>query len=569
MACKGHCNPGYSCQIGIKSSTLGAASLSPRSVVLLLCLLVMALQLISCSLWQTKSSSSGTSPTAAMDVLTFHNDNARTGQYLNETALTLKNVRTPSFGKVGFFAVDGKVDAQPLFLSGVMVPGKGVHPMLYVVTEHGSVFALDAITGEYLWTVSLLGAGENTSDPRGCDEAVNPEIGITATPVIDRTKGPNGAIYVVAMSKDKSGNYFQRLHALDLGSGAELFGGPKTITALYPGTGDGSSGGSVIFSPGQYKDRAALLLVNGVVYTTWASHCDQRPYTGWIIGYDAATLNQASVFNVTPNGNGGAVWMSGSGPAADSQGNIYLLDGNGTFDTTLDGKGFPSQGNFGNGFLKLSTQGGTLAVADYFEMADQQEQNDADSDLGSGGTVLLPDQADASGKVWHLAVGAGKASHLYLVDRDAMGKFNPSADASYQHETTLFSGRVYSTPAFFNGTVFYGVEGDQIKAFKLQNARFPSAPSSTTHQVFPYPGATPSVSANGTKDAILWAVENGYSATLHAYDASDLSKELYNTNQAPFVQDQVGPGNKFITPTIANGRVYVGTTYGVAVFGLR
>jgi hypothetical protein len=506
--------------------------------------------------------------TIASDVVTFHNDNARTGQSLNETVLTPNNVHTPTFGKVAFFIVDGKVDAQPLYLSNVNVPDQGAHSVLYVATEHATVYAFDASNGQELWHVSLLGAGESTSDSRDCDEAVNPEIGITATPVIDRGQGPNGAIYVVAMSRDTSGNYFQRLHALDATSGAELFGGPKNITASYPGVGDNSSGGSVVFDPKQYKDRAALLLLNGVVYTTWASHCDLRPYTGWIIGFDASTLNQTGVLNITPNGNEGGIWMSGGGPAADSQGNIYLLDGNGTFDTTLDANGFPSLGDFGNGFLKLSTQSGALAVADYFETVDQGE-NDTDQDLGSGGTVVLPDLTDASGKVWHLAVGAGKDANLYLVNRDAMGKFNPVADAVFQEISQLFPGPVFSTPAYFNGTVYYGAIGDQIKAFTLNNAHFPSAPTSHTTTVFFYPGATPSISANGTNDAILWAVENGYSATLHAYDATDLSRELYNSNQVPFVQDQVGPGNKFITPTIANGRVYVGTTYGVAVFGLR
>jgi hypothetical protein len=542
------------------------SSVPPRSVAVGLCLLFLASRLTSCA--SSQSTASGFA-TAASDVLTFHNDNARTGQSLNETVLTLKNVRTPTFGKVAFFTVDGKVDAQPLYLSKVNIPGQGAHPVLYVATEHASVYAFDANNGQYLWNVSLLGAGEATSDSRGCDEAVNPEIGITATPVIDRTRGPSGAIYVVAMSRDTAGNYFQRLHALDVTNGAELFGGPKTITASYPGVGDNSSGGSVVFDPAQYKDRAALLLLNGVVYTTWASHCDQRPYTGWIIGYDASTLNQTSVLNVTPNGNEGAIWMSGGGPAADSQGNIYLLDGNGTFDATLDANGFPSQGDFGNAFLKLSTQSGALAVADYFETVDQEEENDTDDDLGSGGALVLPDLTDASGKVWHLAVGAGKDANLYLVNRDSMGKFNSSADAIPQKVSSFFPGPVFSTPAYFNGTVYYGAVGDQIKAFTLKNAQFPSVPASKTGQVFSYPGATPSISANGTSDAILWAVENGYSATLHAYDATDLSKELYNSTQAPFVQDQLGPGNKFITPTIANGRVYVGTTYGVAVFGLR
>lgn len=542
------------------------SSVPLRAVALGLCLLFLASRLTSCTSSETTSSNSAT---AAMDVVTFHNDNARTGQDLHETLLTLKTVQTPTFGKVNFFTMDGKVDAQPLYLSNVNISGQGVHNVLYVASEHGSVNAFDADNGQYLWNVSLLGKGESSSDFRSCEEAINPEIGITATPVIDRTQGANGAIYVVVMSRDTSGNYFQRLHALDVGSGAELFGGPTTITASYPGVGDNSSGGNVIFDPAQYEDRAALLLLNGVVYTTWASHCDQRPYTGWIIGFDAATLNQTSVLNITPNGNGGAIWMSGGGPAADNQGNIYVLEGNGTFDATLDANGFPSQGNFGNGFLKLSTQNGGLTVADYFEMSNQQEENDNDRDLGSGGTLLLPDQTDASGKVWHLAVGAGKDSNLYLVNRDSMGKFNPTGDAIFQGISQLFPGPVFSTPAYFNGVVYYAAINDRIKAFALKNAQFPSTPANKTGTVFAYPGATPSISANGTSDAILWAVENGYSATLHAYDATDLSKELYNSNQAPFVQDQPGPGNKFITPTIANGKVYVGTTYGVAVFGLR
>jgi hypothetical protein len=537
--------------------------------VVVLALFSLGFLIISCSSSHTSSSTSSAAATAAGDVLTFHNDVARTGQYLSETVLTTTNVHTPTFGKVAFFTVDGKVDAQPLYVSDVNIPNQGMHSVLYVATEHGSVFAFDAASGQYLWNVSLLGAGENTSDVRGCDEAVSPEIGITSTPVIDRTQGPNGAIYAVVMSKDASGNYFQRLHALDLSTGAELFGGPKNITASYPGVGDNSSGGFVVFDPAQYKDRAGLLLLNSVVYTTWASHCDQRPYTGWVIGYDETTLNQTQVLNLTPNGNDGAIWMSGGGPAADSQGNIYLLDGNGTFDTALDANGFPSQGDFGNGFLKLSIQGGKLAVADYFEMAAQQQENNDDKDLGSGGTVLLPDQTDASGKVRHLAVGAGKDLNLYLVDRDSMGKFNPTGDVIFHKEVALFPARVFSTPAYFNGTLYYGAVNDQIKAFPMKNAQFSSVPSSLTAKVFPSPGATPSISANGTNNAILWAVENGFSATLHAYDATDLSKELYNTNQAPFSQDQVGPGNKFIAPTIANGRVYVGTTYGVSVFGLR
>jgi Immunoglobulin I-set domain/PQQ-like domain len=503
---------------------------------------------------------------SAADVTTYHNDNARTGQNLAETLLNPGNVTVATFGKVGFFSVDGKVDAQPLYLSNVPISGQGAHNVLYVVTEHDSVYAFDAASGTVLWHVSLLGAGETTSDARGCSQ-VTPEIGITATPVIDRTRGPNGVIYVIAMSKN-GGSYFQRLHALDLTTGGELFGGPKNVQASFPGSGDNSSGGNVIFDPKQYEERAGMLLLNGVVYIGWTSHCDIRPYTGWIMAYDASTLAQTGVLNVTPNGNEGAIWMAGGGLAADSSANIYFLDANGTFETTLDGNGFPNRGDFGNAFVKLSTSGG-LAVADYFATFDTVSQSNADNDLGSGGAMVLPDLSNGSGQIQHLAVGAGKDGNIYVVNRDpgAMGKFNSSSNNIYQQLSGVLSGSVFSAPAYFNSTLYYGAVGDRIKAFAITNARLSSAPTSQTGNSFQYPGATPGISANGTANAILWAVENGGTAVLHAYDAINLSHELYNSNQAGS-RDQFGAGNKFITPTIANGRVYVGTTNGVAVFGL-
>jgi hypothetical protein len=498
----------------------------------------------------------------ALDVVTYHNDAGRTGQNLNETLLTPANVNVSSFGKTGFYSVDGKVDAQPLYLSSLTIPGQGVHNMLYVATEHDSVYGFDGDSGAIVWRVSLLGSGETPSDGRGCGQVV-PEIGITATPVIDRARN---AIYVVAMSKNASGVYFQRLHALDVTSGAEIFGGPRLVEASYPGTGAGSSGGVVPFDPRQYEERAGLTLVNGRLMTAWTSHCDIDPYTGWIMAYDPATLAQTSVLNVTPNGSRGAFWMAGGGPASDPAGNIYLLDGNGTFDTTMDGNGFPSRGNFGNAFLKISTSG-TLAVADYFATFDTVAQSNADRDLGSGATIVLPDLSDAGGAVKHLAVGAGKDAHIYVVDRDAMGKWNASTNQAYQDIAGALSGGVFSMPAYFDGTVYYGASGDSIKAFPVVNARVASTPSSRSARTFSYPGATPGISASGTANAILWAVENTNPAVLHAYDARDLTRELYNSNQAPSGRDTFGTGNKFITPTIVNGRVYVGTTNGVAVFG--
>jgi hypothetical protein len=508
--------------------------------------------------------STGSGPSATTDVLTYHNDLARSGQNLTETTLTPANVNASTFGKIGFFPVDGKVDAEPLYLSAVSVAGQQ-HNILFVVTEHDSVYGFDADSGTTLWQVSVLGAGETASDDRGCSQ-ITPEIGITSTPVIDRSRGPNGVLYVVGMSKDSAGNYHQRLHALDMTTGAELFGGPTEIQASYPGTGDNSSGGKVIFDPGQYAERAGLLLMNGVIYTSYTSHCDQSPYTGWLIAYDAATLVQTSVLNLTPNGSEGSIWMSGTAPAADSLGNIYFLDANGTFDTTLDSSGFPNRGDFGNAFMKVSTTG-KLAPADYFAVHNTVAESAADQDLGSGGAIVLPDLFDASGAVQHLAVGAGKDANIYVVNRDSMGKFNPNADNIYQEISGALSGSVFAMPAYFNGTVYYGAVGDQIKAFPISNAKLATTPTQLTATSFVYPGTTPGISANGTSNAILWAVENSTPAVLHAYDARNLATELYNSNQAG-TRDNFGPGNKFITPMIVNGKVFVGTPNGVAVFGL-
>jgi outer membrane protein assembly factor BamB len=505
----------------------------------------------------------GLSVTAlAVDITTYHNDNARTGQNLSETVLTPVNVNFNSFGKLFQLTLDGKVDAQPLYLSGVSFP-QGIRNGLYVATEHDSVYAFDADTGAQLWKVSLLKAGETPSDTRSCGQ-VTPEIGITATPVIDRAAG---LIYVVAMSKDSAGTYYQRLHALSLTTGAEQIGGPVDIRATFPGTGDNTDGTNVVFDPKQYEERAALLLLNGIVYTSWTSHCDNGLYNGWIIGYSASTLARVRVFNFTPNGHMGSVWMAGSGPAADSNGNIYFLASNGTFDTTLDSLGFPNRGNFGNAFLKLSTANNTLAAADYFNMFNTVTESNADQDLGSGGAVVLPDMTDAGGVVRHLAVGAGKDQHIYLVNRDNMGKFNPTSNNIYQDLTGILGGAVFSKPAYFNGRLYYGAVGDFLKAISFVNARLSSAQPPRTTNAFAYPGTTPSISANGSANGIVWAAENATPAVLHAYDASTLI-ELYNTKMAANSRDQFGAGNKFIAPMIANGKVYVGTQTGVGVFGL-
>jgi hypothetical protein len=499
----------------------------------------------------------------SQDVLTYHNNNARTGVDDKESILTLANVNSATFGKLFIVPADGLVDAQPLYLSAVSISGVS-HNVLIVATEHDTVYAYDADTGANLWHVTTLKSGETTSDDRGCSQ-VTPEIGITSTPVISRPKTGNPVIYVVAMSKDSSGNYHQRLHALDATTGAELHNGPVDIAAKYPGTGDNSSGGNVIFDPAQYKERAGLLMVGNTVYLAWASHCDIRPYTGWIMGYNATTLVQNTVLNLTPNGNEGAIWGSGAGMAADGNGNIFLLDANGDFDTSLNSSGFPADGDYGNAFLRVTIKGG-LAVADYFEMDNESSENGGDVDLGSGGTLLVS-QKDSTGKVRQLAVGAGKDGNLYVVDRTNMGKFNSSTNNIYQELSGALPGGIWSMPAAFNGNIYYGPVGSPILSFHFQNAKLQASPVATTANAFGYPGATPGVSTNAGKNGIVWAAENVSPAVLHAYDANTLG-EIYNSNQAANGRDQFGNGNKYITPTIANGKVYVGTTNGVGVFGL-
>ena len=499
---------------------------------------------------------------AQPSVLTWHNDSARTGQNLQETILTPTNVNSSTFGKLFVMNVDGKVDAQPLYVPSVSIPAQGVHNVLYVVTEHASAYAFDADNGTQLWRVSALGSGETTSDDHGCGQ-ITPEIGITATPVIDLQSGPNGTIYLVAMSKDGSGTYHQRLHALDITTGTEEFGGPAEIHATYPG-----SGAENTFRPGQHVERPGLLIVNGVVYTSWGSHCDGGPYASWVIGYNETTLAQVNVLNLTPNGSEGGIWAAGSGPAADANGNIYLLTGNGTFDTTLTGGGLPNKGDYGNAFAKISTAGGTLAVTDYFTMLNTTSESNADQDLGSGGLMLLPQLNDPQGTARSLVVGAGKDSNIYVLDESNLGKFNPAKDGIYQQLSNALPGGVWSSPAWFNGTLYYGDQGQQLKAFHFANGLFQTPASSHSAHSFVYPGATPSISANGTSNGIVWAAENTSPATLHAYDATDLSKELYNSNQAANGRDHFGSGNKFIVPTVVNGKVYVGTTNGVGALGL-
>ncbi len=502
-------------------------------------------------------------PTAhSQDVLTYHNNNARTGLDNKETILTLANVNYSTFGLLFIVPADGKVDAEPLYLSSVSISGVP-HNLLIVATENDTVYAYDADTGANLWQITTLLPGEVPSDDIGCD-LISPTIGITSTPVITRPAKGNPVIYVVAMSKDTSGNYYQRLHALDATSGAELYKGPVAISAQYPGTGEGSSGGFVIFAPELYAERASLLLIENTVYLAWASHCDHPPYTGWVMGYNATTLAQTTVLNLTPNADKGAIWNSGGGLAADNAGNIFVAQANGVFDATLNAAGFPSQGDYGNAFLHLSTKSG-LAVSDYWEMYNQSTENSHDTDLGSGGVILVT-QKDSTGKVWDLALAAGKDKNVYIVNRGNMGKFNSASNRIYQQLTDVV-GPMFSTPAAFNNSIYYGGKNTPIQEFEFSNAKLLATPVAQTITSFIPPGATPSISANAGKNGIVWATQNTDPAILDAYNAATLV-ELYDSTQAPNGRDQFGTGNKYITPMIANGKVYVGTTTGVGVFGL-
>lgn len=503
---------------------------------------------------------------AQVNVLTWHNDTHRSGANLAEVTLTPANVNSTNFGRRFLITADGKVDAQPLYVAGLTIAG-AKHNVLFVVTEQDSVYAYDADTGASLWHVSVLGAGESPSDTRGCSQ-ISPTMGVTGTPVINPGFGPHGTIYLVAMSKNSAGQYFQKLHALDLTTGGEQFGGPVTITAKLPGTGDNSSGGYVTFDPAQYKERAALLNLNGVIYISFASHCDNRPYTGWVMGYRAANLQPAGVINLTPNGNMGAIWSLGAMSAAGSE--IFLLVANGTFDPTLNANGFPSKGDYGNAFVRLETTNGTLTVGDYFTMSNTVNESTSDVDLGSGGILLLPNLYDPQKVVRYLAVGAGKDGNLYVVDRSSLGKFSPSVNNIYQELSGALTGGIWGSPAWFSPFLYYGPSKGPIKAFRYSAGKFMAQPASQTVRTFAYPGITPTISANNNTNAILWAAENANPSVLRAYDALDLTKELYNTTQAqtPANRDQFGTLSKFAAPMIANGKVYVLTTTGVAVFGL-
>jgi hypothetical protein len=488
-----------------------------------------------------------------VSVLTYHNDQARTGQNIDETILTPASVSSGQFGRLFSYAVDGQVYAQPLYLPGVIVPEKGIHNIVYVATEHDSVYAFDAdnYLAAPLWHVSFLDAahGVNAASAAdlGCGSIV-PEVGITGTPVIDPA---SGTLYVVAMTEEPGGSsgYVQRLHALDVRTGAQRSGSPVEIQASVPGRGDGNT--VVQFKPWLYKQRAGLLLLNGVVYTTWSSHCDSGNYHGWVIGYDAATLQQSTAYTNTPDWDAGSIWQGGAAPAADANGNLYVVSANGTFDANKGGS------DLGDSIIKLSTAQG-LAVADYFAPYNAGTLDEDNLDLGSSGTLLLPDGAGSPAHP-HLLVSGSKTGTVYLLDRDNLGHFQAGADSQIVQSLAGAVGPLFGTPVYFNNTVYFSAAHDQLKAFTLHNGLLSAAPSSASNATFATLGSVPSISANGAANGIVWTVDSA--AQLHAYDAADLSHQLY--------QGSTGSSAKFSTPAIANGKVYVGTLDSLVVFGLK
>ena len=506
---------------------------------------------------------------APLNMLTQHNDNQRTGANLHETVLNTSNVNVKTFGKLWTRAVDGYLYAQPLYVQNLRIPGRGTHNVVFVATAHNSVYAFDADdpkAADPLWKTNLGPSvpADEVYKTRWTDMRV--EIGITSTPVIDLT---SKAIYVEAKTKE-SGTYVHRLHALDIATGKERLGSPVVIKASAAGTGEGSVNGRVSFDPVKHLQRTGLLLVNGVVYLGFGSHADDPPFHGWIIGYNAKTLNRVCVFNVTPNGTEGSVWQAGMGMAADDAGNIYAMSGNGTFDADSGGR------DYGNSLLKLRPTPGTLAVADYFTPYNQALLNVHDTDLGASGPLLVPGTT--------LIMGGGKNGWLYLTHRDGLGHFQAGTDSQIAQTFQMTPGNIHGAPVYWNGPngpqVYIWPEFDHLKAMKFAGGKLVETPASQSAVAVPdgMPGGFLSVSADGDKagTGIVWSC-TPYDANanwetvpgiVRAYDASDLGHLLWESKQNAG-RDDVGMFAKFCPPTVINGRVYVSTFSGqLQVYGL-
>jgi hypothetical protein len=499
-------------------------------------------------------------------VSTSQYDNFRTGATLNETILTPQNVHVNQFGKIGAYKVDGAVYAQPLFLPGVEIPGKGTHDVIFIATEHDSVYAFDAERPNEspLWQVSFLDKKRGTTPLPMREVAcpfLRPEVGITSTPVIDRK---TGTLYVLARTMVNpvfgKKEFFQHLHALAITTGVEKFGGPKLITASVVGHGEGATDGQVRFDPLRENPRASLVLANNVLYLTWASSCDVGPYHGWVMAYDPGTLAQKSVLNVTPDGKEGGIWASDTGPGVDTNGDIYVPTGNGTFDAYDGGR------NYGDSVLRLGLHSGAIVIRDYFTPYDQAKLNDSDSDVGSSGPLLLPDQPGAHR---HVLLQPTKGGTIYVLDRDRMGKFQRDGDVVLQKIPMRDGG--YGAMAYWNKHVYFACSDDYLRDYVVESGKLRLNADSNTK--FANPGATPTVSANGTKDAIVWAVATktwdgpDRPAVLYAFDANKIEQPIYTSEQNSG-RDRAATATRFVVPIVVKGRVYLAARGEVDVYGL-
>jgi len=504
-----------------------------------------------------------------ISVTTFHNGIFRQGANTEENILNLKNVNSRAFGKLFSQNVDGSIYAQPLYLSDLDIPGKGIHNVIFVATQHNSVYAFDADSNRGkntlpLWKMSFSDPAQGITPVSSQDVAcgdIAPEIGITGTPVIDEE---SGTLYVVSKTKENN-QFVQRLHALDVATGAEKFGGPALIDADLQGAGADARGGSLRFDPLREHQRAGLLLQNGVIYIAWAGHCDGWPYHGWVMAYDAESLQQVSVWNATPDGNGAGIWQSGAAPTGNGS-DIFFATGNGDFNAAKGGR------EFGDSIVRLGWRAGRLQALDFFTPFDQANLNAGDVEPASGGSLLFSPTGLMNRQ---FLVQPAKSGTIYLIDATRMGRFNPQGNSNILQSLPAATGGVWGSAAWWNNTLYLSGAYDRVKAFSFdpESQRFETSPSSEAGTAFRFPGSTPSISADGDLNGIVWVLQvdayvDGGAAVLRAYNARDLAQELYNSNEH-FTRDNPGGAVKFSIPTIANGKVYVGTQTRLSVYGLR
>ena len=509
---------------------------------------------------------------AQVSVTTYHNDNGRTGQNLQEVTLTTTNVNANTFGKLFSQSVDGYSYSQPLYMPNVAIPNNGTHNVVYVATMNDSVYAFDAdsntgTNAQPLWKVNFtnpsLGITTISTSALHCPDAITTHVGIMSTPVIDPT---TNTLYVLVRTVE-TGTYFQRLHALDITTGAEKFGGPVAIVATATGSGKGSREGVITFNPLLEGQRSALLLQNGLVYISWASLCDYGSYHGWVMAYNAQTLTQSAVWLTTPDGEEGGIWQSGNGVAGDASFNTFVATGNGTFDVDT------GDSDYGQSVVKVGPpSGGGFPILDYFSPYNGTTYNITDLDVGSSGLTLLP---DLTGAYPHLLVQGDKAGDLYVINRDSMGQNNSNNNNQIVQSIPDATKGMWSSPSWWNNYIYVDGQADSIKAFSLDplTGLLSTKPASKTAAAFGYPGTTVSISSNGTTNGIVWALNNSSyktttgQATLIAYNATNLAKQLYSS-KTKATRDNPGAAIKFSVPTVANGKVFIMTQKSLVVYGL-